>query len=232
MLPSSSAADLVRTLVLELFVMVLSLTVHECAHAWVARRLGDDTAERQGRISLSPVTHVDPIGTLLIPALGIVMGGGFGFIGWARPTPVNPARFRRDVSMRTGMAIVAIAGPLSNLALALASLGAIGVMRRAGVGLADAAGRASGVGVLVVTLFLVNTGLATFNLLPLPPLDGSRLLPRTFDALVASISRWSFVILMVLLNVSALRRIFLDLPFFSMVRLLQWVTGVTVLGGV
>src|SRR5436305_5193055 len=108
----------VRALALDLLVMVLSLSVHECAHAWVAYRLGDDTAQRQGRLSLSPATHVDPIGSLLIPALNIVLAGGFGFIGWARPTPVTPSRFRPTVPMRTGMALVAAAGPLSNLVLA------------------------------------------------------------------------------------------------------------------
>src|SRR6185295_10540340 len=110
--------------------MVLSLTVHECAHAWVAYRLGDDTAERQGRLSLSPVTHVDPIGSLLIPALNIVLAGGFGFIGWARPTPVTPTRFRATVPMRTGMALVAAAGPFSNLLLALVALGLFAAFKR------------------------------------------------------------------------------------------------------
>src|SRR3954463_6036373 len=102
--------------------MVLSLSVHECAHAWVAYRLGDDTAQKQGRLSLSPVTHIDPIGTLLIPAVSVLFAGGFGFIGWARPTPVTPTRFRPTVPMRTGMALVAAAGPLSNLVLALIAL--------------------------------------------------------------------------------------------------------------
>src|SRR5690242_8681998 len=103
--------------------MVLSLSVHECAHAWVAYRLGDDTAERQGRLSLSPVTHVDPVGTLLIPALNLILAGGFGFIGWARPTPVTPSRFRPTVPLRMGMALVAAAGPLSNLLLSVVALG-------------------------------------------------------------------------------------------------------------
>src|SRR5690348_16483189 len=114
-----SNPELIRLLALDLLVMVLSQTVHECAHAWVAQRLGDDTAEREGRISLSPVTHVDPLGTLLIPAMSVLLGGGFGFIGWARPVPVSPERFRRTVHMRSGMALVAAAGPLSNLVLAL-----------------------------------------------------------------------------------------------------------------
>src|SRR5690606_19241872 len=108
----------VQALALTLLVMVFSLTVHEFAHAYVAYRLGDDTAARQGRLSLSPVSHVDPIGTLLIPAVSLYLGG-IGLIGWARPVPVSPVRFSRKVSMRTGMALVAVAGPVSNLLLAI-----------------------------------------------------------------------------------------------------------------
>src|SRR5689334_23219884 len=92
--------------------LILSLTVHEWAHAYSAFRLGDDTASRQGRLTLNPIPHIDPIGTILCPLLGIPFG-------WAKPVPVNPLRFNRGVSMRTGMMITAAAGPLSNLVLAV-----------------------------------------------------------------------------------------------------------------
>src|SRR5512143_3587864 len=96
----------------------VSLSVHECAHAWAAWRLGDDTARLLGRMTLNPMAHVDPIGTLLLPLLGVPFG-------WAKPVPVQPHRFRRTVSMRTGMMITALAGPLSNVLLAAIGLGVL-----------------------------------------------------------------------------------------------------------
>src|SRR5512142_2218234 len=92
--------------------LLLSLTVHEFAHAWSAARLGDDTGARAGRLTLNPLAHIDPIGTILLPLLGIPFG-------WARPVPVDPSRFRRTVKMRTGVMLTAAAGPLSNVILAV-----------------------------------------------------------------------------------------------------------------
>jgi Zn-dependent protease len=216
-----SLPDLVRVVALDLLVMVLSLTVHECSHAWVAYRLGDDTAERQGRLSLSPATHVDPIGTLLIPALNIVLAGGFGFIGWARPTPVTPSRFRPTVPMRTGMALVAAAGPVSNLLLALVALGLFAIFRRADVGLWDAAGRQTGVAALLAAMFQINVGLMVFNFLPIPPLDGSRLLPRSMDGLKEAIAPYSFVLLLVIINVAVLREYVVSRPVLLVMKALE-----------
>src|SRR5258705_2238563 len=184
--------------------MVLSLSVHECAHAWVAYRLGDDTAARQGRLSLSPVTHIDPIGSLLIPALNIILAGGFGFIGWARPTPVTPSKFRPTVPMRTGMVLVAAAGPASNFLLALVSLGLFAIFKRAELGLWDAAGRATGFAALLVAMFQINVGLMVFNFLPIPPLDGSRLLPKSMEGLKEAIAPYSFVLLLLIINIPIL----------------------------
>jgi Zn-dependent protease len=209
--------SLIRALALEFFVMVFSLSVHECAHAWVAFRLGDDTAAREGRLSLSPVTHVDLWGTLIIPAVGLVLGG-IGFIGWAKPTPVSPHRFTRRVSMGTGEVLVSVAGPLSNLLLACLSLGLIAVLARGGVHIAAARG---GVGTLLVTMFELNVGLAVFNLLPFPPLDGSRLLPRSTDRLQAKIAPYSFFLLILILNVPILCHWLLVVPVQSVARALQ-----------
>ena len=94
--------------------ILLSLTVHEWAHAWSAWRLGDDTAKLLGRMTLNPLDHIDPVGTLLLPLIGIPFG-------WAKPVPINPLRFRRTVSLRLGILIVAAAGPISNLLLAAAA---------------------------------------------------------------------------------------------------------------
>jgi Zn-dependent protease len=211
---------LVRLLALDLLVMVLSLTVHECAHAWVAYRLGDDTAQRQGRLSLSPVTHIDPIGSLLIPAMSLIVGG-FGFIGWARPTPVTPSKFRSSVHMRTGMALVAAAGPFSNLVLALVAIGLFAICNRADVGLWDSAGRATGISALLQQMFMVNVGLLVFNFLPIPPLDGSRLLPRSLDDLQAAIAPYSFVLLLIVINVPILSEYMVSRPISLVMNLLQ-----------
>jgi Zn-dependent protease len=216
-----SLPELVRVLALDLLVMVLSLSVHECAHAWVAFRLGDDTAERQGRLSLSPVTHVDPIGSLLIPALNIVLAGGFGFIGWARPTPVTPTRFRPTVPMRTGMALVAAAGPFSNLLLALVALGLFAAFKRADIGLWDASGRATGVAALLVAMFQINVGLMVFNFLPIPPLDGSRLLPRSMDQMKDAFAPYSFVVLLLIINIPILSEYMVSRPIEIVMNALQ-----------
>jgi Zn-dependent protease len=208
---------LLRALALELIVMVLSLSVHECAHAWVAYRLGDDTAARQGRLSLSPVTHVDLWGTLIIPAVGLVLGG-IGFIGWAKPTPVSPQRFTRRISMGTGEVLVSAAGPLSNLLLACLSLGLIAVLARSGLRVTAARG---GVGTLLATMFELNVGLAVFNLLPFPPLDGSRLLPRSTDRWQAKVAPYSFFLLILILNVPILCDWLLVTPVQAVARALQ-----------
>jgi len=143
--------------------LILSLTVHEWAHAASAYYLGDDTAQRDGRLTLDPTVHIDPLGTLLLPMLGIPFG-------WARPVPVNPARFRRDVPMRRGMMLTAAAGPFSNLVLAVICTIVYGLWKRFG---GDGAlnGAASG---LLHTSIVMNMALALFNMLPFPPLDGSR----------------------------------------------------------
>lgn len=145
--------------------MLLSLTVHEWAHARSAYALGDDTASLMGRMSLNPLVHIDIIGTIVLPLLGVPFG-------WAKPVPVNPMRFDRKYSMRWGMMITAAAGPLSNVALAIASAGLYSLLVH--VAPATLSPR-SGVSLLLSMLVSVNIALAIFNLLPVPPLDGSRL---------------------------------------------------------
>jgi Zn-dependent protease len=144
--------------------LALSLSVHEFAHAWSAWKLGDDTAAMQGRLTLNPASHIDPIGTLLLPMLGIPFG-------WAKPVPVNPARFRRDVNMSTGMMITSFAGPLSNVLLAIASSVSLGLTLRLAPSTLETN---QGLAFFLVEVVFMNVGLALFNMLPVPPLDGSR----------------------------------------------------------
>ncbi len=148
----------------------LSLSVHEWAHAWTARRLGDDTAERLGRLTLNPLAHVDPVGTLLLPLLGVPFG-------WAKPVPVQPHRFHPGVTMRTGMMLTAVAGPIANLCLAGICIVLLAVVVRFRP---DALGHGQAAGLLLQTMVFLNVVLAVFNALPIPPLDGS----RVADALV------------------------------------------------
>ena len=143
--------------------VVLALTVHEWAHARVALHLGDDTALQQGRLTLNPLAHLDPVGTILLPLLGVPFG-------WAKPVPVDPSRFRPDVTMGTGLLLTAAAGPVSNLILAMLSGAAL---RLAGGVFALALHPAAEF--LLIRFTVINLAMALFNLLPVPPLDGSRI---------------------------------------------------------
>lgn len=192
-------ADLARRLALSLVPMLLSLTVHELAHAFVAYRLGDDTAKREGRLTLNPLAHADPFGTFIIPALSVLMGG-VAFLGWAKPVPVRPARFHPKVPRRLGMAAVAAAGPLSNLLIALACGAALAALTRAGVPLEQVTDsgkvRPNALGLLLQATLTLNVGLCVFNFLPIPPLDGHRLLPPVLDRVVKPLERYGFAVLM------------------------------------
>ena len=152
--------------------ILLAITLHEVAHGRVARHFGDRTAEAQGRLSLNPVRHIDPIGTVLVPALLLWMGG-FLF-GWAKPVPVNPGNLRRP---RQDMVWVAAAGPASNIVMALGWAIVLSFAQRRGGGVVTEwlQGMAS-IGVSI------NLLLAVFNMLPIPPLDGGRVLANLLPA--------------------------------------------------
>jgi Zn-dependent protease len=144
-------------------VLLFSLSVHESAHGWMALQMGDDTAARQGRITLNPLEHIDPFGTVLIPVVQIFMNG-VPLLGWAKPTPVGAHNFRR---LARGHVLVAGAGPASNLLLAFVFTAALFVALRSGAQDRDP------LTILLITGVQMNVLLAIFNLVPLPPLDGS-----------------------------------------------------------
>jgi len=194
-----SIAEIVQRLLVILPVLLLSLTVHEFAHAWAARRLGDDTAERMGRYTLNPLAHMDPIGTFLLPVFTNIP------FGWAKPVPVNPARFRQGVNMGKGMMFTSLAGPVSNLLLGILAAVLLGIMARAVPDLGAGGDPRSAPRIASAFLFSMiqmNVVLAVFNLLPIPPLDGSRIvdafLPTRFRPAWETFSRFSMFALLAL----------------------------------
>jgi Zn-dependent protease len=160
-----------ETLLLLLPIVLVSLTLHELAHAWVAWKLGDPTAREQGRLSLNPLVHLDPLGTLMFILTAVIANLPFG---WARPVPVNAGYFRRP---KEGMAIVAGAGPAMNFVLALVC---IAIIRH--VELSDRAFE------VLEKAWIVNVVLGLFNLIPVPPLDGSRIVGAVMTN--AAYARW------------------------------------------
>jgi Zn-dependent protease len=169
--------------------VVIAITFHEAAHGFVAWRLGDDTARRLGRVTFNPLKHIDPFGTVLLPALLLLSGARFLF-GYAKPVPVRFDRLRHP---RRDMVLVAAAGPATNLVLALASALLVHVAARLPSGPQNWALTA-----LSASIYL-NVLLAVFNMLPLPPLDGGRvavgLLPKRLALPLARLERWGIVIL-------------------------------------
>jgi Zn-dependent protease len=200
--------------------LLLAITLHEVAHGWVALRCGDATAQSQGRLSLNPLRHIDPVGTVLVPAL-LAIFGGFIF-GWAKPVPVNYHRLRQP---KRDMALVALAGPGANLIMALGwgLVMAIGYHLQAGMAwLGQPLLLMGGAGVNV------NVMLGVLNLAPIPPLDGSRVLagvlPDRAGEVMARMEPYGLIILVALMAlglfnvlmpiVNSIRHFILTLFFF------------------
>ena len=186
-------------------VLLLAISAHEAAHAWMSYKFGDDTARLLGRITLNPVAHTDPIGTLLIPIVGFVFGamsggGRLPLIGWGKPTPVNPLRWR-DKDLANVM--VSIAGILANLLIAIIAFTILKVMIVTNSVGAIPEGLREPVILFLDFLLTMNVSLAVFNLLPFPPLDGSKILdtflPDSLRPALAALEQYGFLILMVLM---------------------------------
>jgi len=182
-------------IVLSLVAAIAAIVLHEVAHGYAALLLGDDTARRMGRLTLNPIAHVDRVGTLIVPGILLVFQSVFGghfMFGWAKPVPVDPLRFRDP---RRGMMVVAAAGPAMNFCLAWLTALALNLEPEGLVGdLADA---------FAIPFILFNLLLGLFNLLPIPPLDGGRivvgLLPYSLAVLWARLERFGIIIVVGLL---------------------------------
>ena len=199
--------------ILYMVALVFSLSLHEAGHAWMSNRFGDDLARLQGRVSLNPVTHVDPIGTLLFPGLAFFTGAPL--LGWARPTPVNPLKWRNK---RVANFWVSIAGVLGNLLIALVAGITIRVLFELGLLYDLQSDLAIGGVKLLSAFFTLNVGLFVFNLLPIPPLDGSKILssilPSSFEPALEALEQFGFVLLFIAVFTGVFSAIFgVVLPF-------------------
>jgi Zn-dependent protease len=187
-------ADHVRVALFSVIAFVVAVSVHEFGHAFVADRLGDRIPRLQGRLTLSPLAHIDPIGTLAVPLFGAL--SGFPLIAWGKPVQTNPANYTKRFSMRTGHMLVAAAGPFMNLLLAVFVSILIVILGKAGV-LSPVLQEA-----MIRYLLLLNIVLLFFNLIPLGPLDGAAvlegLLPRSMQRIVELNRKYGMLVLLAL----------------------------------
>ena len=207
--------ELIAQLVIYMVVLIFAISAHEAAHAWMSNKFGDDTARMLGRVTLNPLAHTDPIGTLLIPIAGFILGhmGGAAaaipLIGWGKPTPVNPLRWRnKDLAN----VMVSGAGIMANLTIGIVTLIVIKVIQLTGIGSSIPESLVSPIEMFLSFSLLMNVSLAIFNLLPFPPLDGSKILetflPSSFQPILRVMEQYGFMILMALMYIGFFSAIF------------------------
>ncbi|HEY8558906.1 MAG TPA: site-2 protease family protein [Pyrinomonadaceae bacterium] len=206
-------ANFISHLVIYMVVLLLAISAHEAGHAWMSYKFGDDTAYLLGRVTLNPVAHTDPIGTLVIPIISFILGavggalGSIPLIGWGKPTPVNP---RKWTNYKWGNVMVSVAGVLANLILLVIGIVAAKIMLSQGFTILDFFGQSRNpLAILVGNLMTLNLSLFVFNLLPFPPLDGSKILatflPDSAQPVIELLEQFGFLILMFLIYIGVFR---------------------------
>lgn len=188
-------AQLADIVLMYIFLLII-ITLHEFGHAWMATKMGDPTPRSQGRVTLNPIAHMDPIGTVLLPFLALFLSASGSpaarfIIGWGKPVQVEPAFFR---NRKLGDTLVSLAGPFMNLVLALAALLLSQILLKLD---------AKPLSEAMVTLAVLSVFLAFFNLLPIPPLDGSHVLKHAIgmrEETYVMLSQWGFVLVLVAIN--------------------------------
>jgi len=195
--------ELIRKFVVYIPALLVAVTFHEVAHGYVALRLGDPTAKLLGRLTLNPIPHIDLFGSIIMPAILIYISNGQFFFAYAKPVPINPMNFRNP---RKGMALSAAAGPVTNILLALASVILLKLVFAPIAGLSPEMVRETLMKPLLMIIsasVIVNVVLATFNMIPIPPLDGGRvltgLLPSRQALFFSKIEPFGFIIVLVLI---------------------------------
>lgn len=195
--------ELISRLVIFIVVLLLSISIHEAGHAWMSWKFGDDTAYNLGRVTLNPVAHTDPIGTLLLPILGFLSAsmGGLALLGWGKPCPINP---RNWTNYKKANFWVSLAGVLGNLILVIAAFAVIKVATSLGYyqGIEFVSRTQDAIVMFVQSLLLMNVSLIVFNLLPFPPLDGSKILanflPSSFQPIFDMLDQYGVIFLWIL----------------------------------
>jgi len=203
----------IRVILIQIFVVLFAITIHEAAHAWTAARFGDLTAAAMGRVSLNPIAHIDPFGTIIFPLLLIILSGGKGPVfGWAKPVPVNPNNLRQP---RRNNLWISFAGPIANiLAVGVAALlfQALKLITRGVPESSVLVKPIDGLVMILVYAAVINAALAVFNLIPIPPLDGSGiltgLLSETAAAKYERLRPYGFFLLLILMYTNILNAIF------------------------
>ena len=206
-MPNIDFADFISKLVIYMVVWIFAVTIHEAAHAWMSLKYGDDTAYRLGRVTLNPVPHIDPLGTLALPIIGFIASysptaAAFPLIMWGKPTPVNPLKWRKKDQANV---MVSLAGIATNLIAAISFTIVLRLLITYGFFSMEVvrSGIAGPLFTLLISMIVLNVGLAVFNLLPLPPLDGGKalesFLPASAEPIMNILETYGILILFILM---------------------------------